>query len=139
MRRAAVGLGSEVAEGFECGSRKQTIGAGYRTEASAGELRRRIVTAQGPGAIDARTFEDLDGRSGRGPRMLAACIRNLAAGQRGFPGVTVAGAQAARAAPGRRVAGHRQVPRGRPVALRPGELVTPDRGHRATSPRRGRD
>ncbi len=93
MRRAAVSIGSNIAEGFEYGSRKQNIEACYRAKASAGELRSQIVTAHDVHQIDDANFDDLNGRGEQCSQMLAAYIRNLETWQRKFPGVKVARAR----------------------------------------------
>ncbi len=98
MRRAAVSIGSNIAEGFEYGSRKQNIEACYKAKASAGELRSQAITAHDVQRIDDATFEDLLGRCEQCSRMLAAYVRNLETWQRKFPGVKVARARAGSAA-----------------------------------------
>lgn len=90
MRRASVSIGSNIAEGFEYGPRKQNIEACYKAKASAGELRSQVITAHDVKEIDDATFEDLHGRCEQCSRMLAAYIRNLEIWQAKFPGVKVA-------------------------------------------------
>jgi four helix bundle protein len=90
MRRAAVSIGSNIAEGFEYGSRKQQIEACYRAKASAGELRSQIVTARDVDLIDAETYSALHARSEECSRMLAAYIRKMELTRAQFPGVKVA-------------------------------------------------
>lgn len=90
MRRAAVSIGSNIAEGFEYGSRKQHIEACYRAKASAGELRSQVITARDVGLIDGATHEDLHSRCEQCSRMLAAYIRRLELSRREFPGVKLA-------------------------------------------------
>jgi four helix bundle protein len=96
MRRAAVSVGSNIAEGFEYGSRKQQIEACYRAKASAGELRSQAITARDVASIDADTFADLHRRCEECSRMLAAYIRKLEVTRAQFPGVKVARATSQR-------------------------------------------
>ncbi len=94
MRRAAVSIGSNIAEGFEYGSRKQNIEACYKAKASAGELRSLVITAHDVHEIDDLVYEDLLARCEQCSRMLAAYIRNLETWQKKYPGVKVARSQA---------------------------------------------
>ncbi len=93
MSRAAVSIGSNIAEGFEYGSRKQNIEACYRAKASAGELRSQVITARDVRLIDEPCYEDLHARCEQCSRMLAAYIRSLEFSQDRFPGVKVARAR----------------------------------------------
>ena len=96
MQRAAVSVGSNIAEGFEYGSRKQHIEACYRAKASAGELRSQVIAATDAGLIDDPVYEDLHGRCEQCSRMLAAYVRRLELSQTSFPGVKVARAASTR-------------------------------------------
>jgi len=93
MRRAAVSIGSNIAEGFEYGSRKQQIEACYRAKASAGELRSQVITALDVNLIDDVTREDLHCRCEQCSRKLAAYVRRLELSQEQYPGVKVARAR----------------------------------------------
>ena len=52
MRRAGVSISSNIAEGFERGSKKEFIQFLYRAKGSAGELRSQLYTALDLGYID---------------------------------------------------------------------------------------
>jgi four helix bundle protein len=93
MRRASVSIGSNIAEGFEYGSRKQNIEACYRATASAGELRSQVITAHDIRLVDDAAHHDLYGRCEECSRMIAAYIRRLELSQERFPGVKLARAQ----------------------------------------------
>jgi four helix bundle protein len=93
MRRAAVSIGSNIAEGFEYGSRRQQIEACYRAKASAGELRSQVITARDVHLIDDGTRDDLHGRCEQCSRKLAAYVRRLELSQDRYPGVKVARAR----------------------------------------------
>jgi four helix bundle protein len=77
MKRAVVSIGSNIAEGFEKGTRKQQIEACYTPKGSAGELRSQIITARDVGLIDKRAFEWLHGRCESCSRQLQAYIAHL--------------------------------------------------------------
>jgi len=93
MRRASVSISSNIAEGFEYGSRKQNIEACYRAKASAGELRSQVITAHDVRLVDDGIYDDLYGRCEECSRMLAAYVRRLELSQEQFPGVKLARAQ----------------------------------------------
>lgn len=97
MRRAAVSIGSNIAEGFELGSRRQQIEACYRAKASAGELRSQVVTAHDVRMIENATYQELHSQCERCSRMLAAYIRVLERSQSKYPGVKIARSREAEA------------------------------------------
>lgn len=90
MRRASVSIGSNIAEGFEYGSRKQNIEACYRAKGSAGELRSQVITAHDVRLVDDGTHADLYSRCEQCSRMIAAYVRRLELSQEQFPGVKLA-------------------------------------------------
>lgn len=59
MRRAAVSIMSNVAEGFESGSRAQFVRYLGLAKASAGELRAQLYVALDAGYVDGETFAAL--------------------------------------------------------------------------------
>lgn len=77
MRRAAVSIGSNIAEGFEKGTRNQQIEACYCSKGSAGELRSQVITAHDVGLIDKRAFNWLHEHCELCSRQLQAYIRHL--------------------------------------------------------------
>lgn len=70
MRRAAVSIGSNIAEGSERGSRRQEIEACYTAKGSACELRSQAILAHDVGLIDPQTYEGLH-------EMCESCSRQL--------------------------------------------------------------
>ncbi len=52
MRRSALSIGSNIAEGYERGTRKQQIEACFIAKGSAGELRSQVIMAHDVGLID---------------------------------------------------------------------------------------
>ncbi|MBP7745900.1 MAG: four helix bundle protein [Phycisphaerae bacterium] len=86
MKRAAVSIGSNIAEGFERGTRKQQIEACYTAKGSAGELRSQVITASDVGLIDKRAYEWLLERCESCSRQLQAYIAHLRRTRDGCPG-----------------------------------------------------
>ena len=87
MKRAAVSISSNIAEGFERGSRKQHIEFAYIAKGSAGELRSQIILARDVGLLDEQAHGWLLERSESCSRMLSAYIRSLKGSQEKFRGV----------------------------------------------------
>jgi four helix bundle protein len=77
MRRAAVSVMSNVAEGFESGSRAQFIRFLGHAKASAGELRAQLYVAADVGYIDRPTFDELFDLTDKCSRQLSAFISYL--------------------------------------------------------------
>jgi four helix bundle protein len=88
MKRAAVSIGSNIAEGFERGTRKQQIEACYIAKGSAGELRSQLDTAHDAGLIDKRAFTWLHEHSEQCSRQLQAYISHLRRTRDDMPGPT---------------------------------------------------
>jgi four helix bundle protein len=59
IRRAAVSIGSNIAEGFERGSKREFIHFLYTAKGSAGELRTQLRILKGIGYISSAEFEPL--------------------------------------------------------------------------------
>lgn len=77
MKRAAISIPSNIAEGYERGSRKQQIEACYLAKGSAGELRTQILLAHDVGLLDDTSFEWLFERVDKCARQLARYLRHL--------------------------------------------------------------
>lgn len=90
MKRAAISIPSNIAEGFERGSRRQQIEACYIAKGSAGELRCQIRLARDVELLDEEAFVWLHEACLQVSRMLAAYIRTLERDAQRFPGVKVA-------------------------------------------------
>lgn len=86
MKRAVVSIGSNIAEGFERGTRKQQIEACYIAKGSAGELRSQVITAHDVGLIDKRAYNWLHERCETCSRQLQAYIRYLRRSRKDLPG-----------------------------------------------------
>lgn len=87
MRRAAVSISSNIAEGFERGTRKQHIEFCYIAKGSAGELRSQIVIAHDVGLLDDRAHAWMAERCESCSKMLAAYIGTLRRTSDQFRGV----------------------------------------------------
>jgi four helix bundle protein len=77
MKRAAVSVGSNIAEGFERGTRKQQLEACYIAKGSAGELRSQVITARDVELLDEQVFEWLLQTCETCSRQLQGYIRHL--------------------------------------------------------------
>lgn len=86
MKRAAVSIVSNIAEGFERGTRKQQIEACYLAKGSAGELRAQTIVAHDAELIDKRVFEWLLDHCEKCSSQLMLYIRHLKATKDAFPG-----------------------------------------------------
>lgn len=86
MRRAAVSIGSNIAEGFEHGTRKREIECCYIAKGSAGELRSQIITAHDAGLVSDKAYEWLHGTCEKVSRQLHAYIDHLRRTQADLPG-----------------------------------------------------
>ncbi len=86
MKRASVSIGSNIAEGFEKGTRKQQIEACYTAKGSAGELRSQIHTAHDVGLINKRAYTWLLEHAELCSRQLQAYIGHLRRTRDDMPG-----------------------------------------------------
>jgi four helix bundle protein len=86
MKRAAVSIGSNVAEGFERGTRKQQIEMCYIAKGSAGELRSQVITAHDVDLLDNNAFEWLHSQCELCSRQLQGYISHLRRTQTKYPG-----------------------------------------------------
>jgi four helix bundle protein len=87
MKRSAVSISSNIAEGFERGTRKQHIEACYIAKGSAGELRSQVIIAHDVGLLDDQACSWLSERCESCSRMLAAYIKRLKQTRDQFPGI----------------------------------------------------
>lgn len=87
MKRAAVGICANIAEGFERGTRKQYIEFVYIAKGSAGELRSHVILAHDVGLIGEEARSWLLDRCERCSRMLAMYLRHLKKTARTIPGL----------------------------------------------------
>lgn len=86
MRRAAVSIGSNIAEGFEHGTRKHEIERCYTAKASAGELRSQVIVAHDAGLLDETAYQWLHERCEQVSKQLHAYILHLRRTQKERPG-----------------------------------------------------
>lgn len=77
MKRSAISICSNIAEGYERGSRKQQIDACFTAKGSAGELRAQVILASDVELIDKPAFDWLLERCDKCSRQLAMYIRHL--------------------------------------------------------------
>jgi len=77
MKRAAVSISSNIAEGFERGTRRQQIEYCFIAKGSAGELRSQIILARDNDLLDEEAYGWLLERCERCSRLLHAYIRSL--------------------------------------------------------------
>ena len=77
IRRAAVSIMSNIAEGFERGSNKEFIQFLYIAKGSAGEVRAQIYVAFDQGYIDRKNFNSLNRDSAEISRMISGFISYL--------------------------------------------------------------
>lgn len=86
MKRAAVSICSNIAEGYERGTRKQYIEFIYIAKGSAGELRCQLILAHDVGMLDAKAYDWLLERCEKCSRMLAGYLKHLKATSTKFRG-----------------------------------------------------
>ena len=86
MKRAVISIGSNIAEGFEKGTRKQQIEACYTAKGSAGELRSQVIAAHDVSLIDTRAYNWLHEKCETCSRQLQAYISHLRKTRKGLPG-----------------------------------------------------
>ncbi len=86
MRRAAISIASNIAEGFEHGTRKREIECCYIAKGSAGELRSQVITARDVGLLSDKAYAWLHGTCEKVSRQLHAYIDHLRRTQANLPG-----------------------------------------------------
>jgi four helix bundle protein len=77
IRRAAVSIMSNIAEGFERGSNKEFIQFLYIAKGSAGEVRAQLYVALDQGYIDRKNFTSLNRDAAEISRMISGFITYL--------------------------------------------------------------
>jgi len=77
IRRAAVSIMSNIAEGFERGSNKEFIQFLYIAKGSAGEVRAQLYVALDQGYIDRKNFDSLSRDVAEISRMISGFITYL--------------------------------------------------------------
>jgi four helix bundle protein len=90
MRRAAVSISSNIAEGYERGTRKQHIEFCYTAKGSAGELRSQVILAYDVGLLDATAYEWLRSECERCSSQLARYLQHLQRSQKSIRGTKFA-------------------------------------------------
>lgn len=90
MRRALISVGSNIAEGFERGSRKQEIESCYTAKGSAGELRSQVITAHDVGLLNDESYRWLHDQCEQVSGQLHAYIGHLQRSQKELPGAKFA-------------------------------------------------
>jgi len=87
VRKAAISIGSNIAEGYERGTRKQFIEFCFIAKGSAGELRSQIIMAHDIGLLDEAAYKWLLDKAEECSRQLAAFIRHLHRTESTIPGL----------------------------------------------------
>jgi len=77
IRRSSISISSNIAEGFERGSKKEFIQFLYRAKGSAGELRSQLYTASDLGYIDKANIQELLTQVVSLSRQLSAFISSI--------------------------------------------------------------
>lgn len=77
IRRSSISVSSNIAEGFERGSKKEFIQFLYRAEGSAGELRSQLYTSFDLSYIDKTTHQALLAQAESLSRQLTAFISSI--------------------------------------------------------------
>jgi four helix bundle protein len=75
IRRAAVSIPSNIAEGDERGSNKDAVRFLYIAKASLAELQTQLIIAHETGYIDLEVFKDVDERCQSLGKMLGSLIK----------------------------------------------------------------
>ena len=86
MKRAAISIGSNIAEGFERGTRKQQLEFCYIAKGSAGELRSQNIHAHDVGLLETVAFDWLSQTCESCSRQLQGYIRHLRRSKTALPG-----------------------------------------------------
>lgn len=90
MKRSALSIGSNIAEGYERGTRKQQIECCFIAKGSAGELRSQVIMAHDVGLINETCYAWLLERCEKCSRQLSRYIDHLKRSARTIRGVKYA-------------------------------------------------
>lgn len=77
IQRAAVSVMSNIAEGFESGTRQEFLNYLYIAKGSAGEVRAQLYAALDIGYLNIETFKHLNGLASECSKLIASFIRSL--------------------------------------------------------------
>lgn len=80
IQRASVSIVSNIAEGFESGTKSEFLNYLYIAKASAGEVRAQLYVAHDVGYINVSIFKDLNMKAEECSRLIASFIKKLKAG-----------------------------------------------------------
>lgn len=79
IQRASVSVLSNIAEGFESGTKQGFVNYLYIAKASAGEVRAQLYVALDVGYINTETFQDLKGRAEECSKLISSFAKRLKA------------------------------------------------------------
>jgi len=85
IQRASVSVLSNIAEGFESGTKQGFLNYLYIAKASAGEVRAQLYVALDVGYVDTQKFEELKGNAEECSKLITSFIKKLKVG--GAPGL----------------------------------------------------
>src|SRR3990167_3351426 len=77
IQRAAVSVMSNIAEGFESGTRQEFLNYLYITKGSAGEVRAQLYAAHDIGYLNIETFKYLKGLAEECSRLVSSFTKSL--------------------------------------------------------------
>lgn len=100
MKRAAVSIGSNIAEGYERGTRKQQIEYCYYAKGSAGEPRSQVIATHDVGLLNDEAYGWLAEKCDKCSRQIAAYVSYLQRSQSRIAGMKHPRRKPAEAAPG---------------------------------------
>jgi len=80
IQRASVSIVSNIAEGFESGTKQEFINYLYIAKASAGEVRAQLYVANDIGYLNIETFKHLNMKAEECSRLIASFIKKLKIG-----------------------------------------------------------
>lgn len=80
IQRASVSVVSNIAEGFESGTKSEFLNYLYIAKASAGEVRAQLYVAYDIGYLNIEMFKHLNGLAEECSRLIASFIKKLKAG-----------------------------------------------------------
>lgn len=80
IQRASVSVLSNIAEGFESGTKQEFLNYLYIAKASAGEVRAQTYVGYDVGYLNVEIFKDLNQRAEECSRLIASFISKLKAG-----------------------------------------------------------